>query len=264
MVEQLGFSEEDEEIIAGLLNSARYLTKEIASLPTAIALALLGEGHKRLREASLYDRGEGTVLTAPDPNYFFNSLSPAIKQRALDGLGLVLVGSLGCAIESARGSCWDDNVYLSAFNEHIRGVPLSTISIGIKREARFAMSSAAAADDTVRIQAINTNGTAETIELLSNNRWRLPTIVQAHLSSFGDEIQTTVFRKAARIFVETSKRLKDPLAQPAIQPSAVTEGPNNEFTPERKSSFLKRIDKIIAGETKPLSQEVDDFLDKLS
>lgn len=235
MVEQFRFSPEDEETIAGLVGSACYLSGELTSLPTAVALALLGEGYKRLRKASSDNRGEGSVTAD-------------IRQRAIDGLGLVLVGSLAWAVESAIGSSWDDNVYISAFNEHIRGAPLSTISADIKRGSRFNISSTA--DDTVRIQAINTNGTAETIELLSNNRWRLPSIVQAHLSSFDYEIQTTVFRKAARIFVETSKRLsQDP--------------PQAEFTPERKLSFLENMDHIIAG-GKNIKQEINDFLDELS
>lgn len=258
MVEQFRFSPEDEETIAGLVDSTRYLTKEVSPLPMAVALALLGEGYKRLREASSYNKGEGSVLTAPDPNYFFNSLTPALKQRAIDGLGFVLVGSLAWTVESAKSGGWDDNVYMSAFNEHIRGVPLPTISADIKKRPGFSLSTAD--DDTSRIQAINTNDTAdtaETIELLSNDRWRLPTIVQVHLSKFGYEIQTTVFRKATMIFVETRKRLaREPVDHPSEPQTA-------EITPERRSSFLENMDHLIAG-GKSMEQEIDEFLDEIS
>lgn len=242
MVEQSGFSPKDYEVIEKIAGSARGLKRDYETLPFSTALAMLKEGHIRLKEASSYNRGEGSVLTAPEPNSFFNSLMPDIQTRAMEGLGFVLIGSLACAVESAKSGVWDDNVYISYFNEHIKGVPLTEVSTALKQQAGFANSSSE--DDTQRVKAINTRNTAETIKILSQNSWRLPTIVQAHHLQFGTEIRTTYLRKAALIFAEASTR-------PFQEPPKIKAGPSL-LPPEQRAGFLAEMDRIIEGKTEKL------------
>ena len=254
MVEQLGFSPEDQQVIGNLVETARGLKTGAITTTFAVALAILAEGHARLREASSYSRGEGSVLTAPEPNVFFNSLLPDIKRRALDGLGFVLIGSLACAVESVKTGEWEDNIYISYFNEHIRGVPLATISTTLKTTAGFQGSSRE--EDTDRIKAMNTQNTAETIKALSQNSWRLPSIVRAHHDQFGIEIQTAIFRKAASIFVESSNRLfQEPIDAP-IEPTIPSLA--------NQGKFLAVIDRIIEGKPNPFTKEVNDFMIEIS
>lgn len=258
MVEQPGFSPEDSEVIEKLVNSARGLKQDAESVPFSSALAMLKEGHTRLREASSYNRGEGSVLTAPEPNSFFNSLTPDLRIKALEGLGFVLIGSLTCAVESARRGVWDDNVYISYFNEHIKGVPLSTISTTLKQESGFANNSPE--DDTQKVNSINTPNTAETVKILSQNSWRLPNIVRAHHLQFGIEIHTTFLKKAALIFVETCNIL----FQEPGNPSNNQQKEPSILLPEQRPGFLAELDRIIAGEQNPFARDMDLFLEEMS
>lgn len=127
MVEQPGFSPQDYEVIEKIAGSARGLKRDYETVPFSIARAMLEEGHTRLREASSYNRGGGSVLTAPEPNSFFNSLAPNIQKRALEGLGFVLIGSLACAVEFAKSKVrgvWDDAETVKILLQNSRRLPI--------------------------------------------------------------------------------------------------------------------------------------------
>ena len=231
MVEQGSFSPEEEEVLRNLVDNARGFKTDQKPNFLAISQAFLVVVRKKLLRGSPH-------------------------QQFFDGLGFILIGSLAMGIAAAKkNGFWQDDIYMTSFNECIKNTSVTPISTDIKKQSGYTDDTIA--EDTIRVNALSTKSDEEKIIILSQNPKRLPVIVRFHLSGYKHEISTIAFRMAASYFVEVSTRFTaEPPSQTSQQSSSITSNIDPTNLAENQ---------LRAGETPAiLYPGVEQFLEKVS
>lgn len=228
----------EQTITDRLAFSARELaaTQPGLSPATSLALVFLNEGHNNLLEVSKLDKEQGSVVTAPDPNVFFNSLAPKIRPKVLEGLGFVVVGSLVMALEETKASeIWNAGTYVSYFNEHIRNTPFPSIREDLKRKAEPDEHSTNR--EFIRIKSRYALDKENNLAVFLKDPGILPEIVKWHLSIFPQNIQKAVFTPPSLLFVRAMDKLNQLQLPPEEQKGRSI---------EEQRTFLASIDQTLA------------------
>lgn len=231
---------EREVTVSRLASLAKAAKTEDLSWPKATSMVFLEEGRSLLREASrAYHFPAAANL---DPNKVLEQLPALPKEKLLRGIGFVLAGSIGMAIEEAKKKDWTDSMFAAIYNQHaLRSMLFPDIDRATEAYDE---------EETVRIRAIGQQDDG-TLSLFFANESNLPPIVRWHLGRFPDEVKSYGFPEAVGLYTDTNKRLlegeiysrevsESPLRQETIEPSPV-----ERFMEEvRRQAFLAEMDDL--------------------
>lgn len=220
------------------------------SWATATALVFLDEGRRLLLEAgnSNDSSNETNVAVAPRPDYLFDDLSYSFRTRALQGLGLVILGSVIRAIDDGKKSKgWHDRVYFASFEDYTRGTRVPHLSEYQLDSLRIQISQE---DEEKRLLLFLRQDEDGMYTIFFRDYERLPAMVAAHMGTLGEEAVAS-FKDAADLYKGVARRLA---MQPAKQILLPPPDQQKPLTEEQKRK-LSEIDAMLKGTTKPINPE---------